>query len=154
MAEIITQKPIQVKKVSQLPDYLEHFEPHNLSLDNSYIMVAYPSTKNDMPHNYRLSLKDLTKLMTISINDAITNLQNSIAEFAVKLAELQEAIKNCKCSKEEIEQLTYYWNLTEEQFNELQETIVPWAPNNDTIKQIESEWRYLSNEYNTLIETT
>lgn len=71
--EIKTQKPIQVKKISQLPElfldtnneevtayyYNEDGIKTDLDINNAYILIGYPSNDDSIPHNYKIKLSQL-----------------------------------------------------------------------------------------------
>ena len=138
--EILTQKPIQVRKVSQLPNFMEYLNNTEYSdedgnplvtLDKGFFMVSYPSNNPDIPHNYKIRLQDFGGLI--------------LAYVEATIKEIWEHIKIIeKHIKEEdgdtIEGLEYYWNLYGESINNNLHKIAPWSANNEDYEKLISKW--------------
>ena len=110
----MADNPIQIKKVSQLPElFLDNDENNEIysyyldtsginkitSIDDSYVFVSYPSDTNE-PHNYKLNLKRL--INNISKIVIIAN-KNLTIENSHKLCDkiehrLSETIGNTEVS--------------------------------------------------------
>lgn len=111
---IINQQPIQVRKVSQLPNYAEYVE--KLNSYNSYVMVGYPSNENT-PHNFKITLDDIQKMaytytaeqMLGPLNAHISYITQQIYDhFNNKIDTLLSYILNYVG---EYPDISYYWNI-------------------------------------------
>ena len=96
---INTQKPIQVKKVSELRNYAEfrNNEQIQLSDTGAYIMVGYPGHKHDAPHNFKVSIDDITRF-------AYTYIAPVFEEKINQLNNLFQSVLNS-----ELDKLTYLY---------------------------------------------
>lgn len=145
-----TQKPIQVRKISQLPyltisyDYVNApmayyvsynadntYTSYGIDLDKCYILIGYPSTDSTIPHNYKFSLNNIINYCYLS-----TGLMNSIYTYLNKKIDMSVAyifdklsyyFENCpSVTPDEINTyIHYYWNGAEVE---------------DYIKDIEKYW--------------
>jgi hypothetical protein len=97
---INTQKPIQVKKVSELRNYAEfrNNEQIQLSDTGAYIMVGYPGHKHDAPHNFKVSIDDITRF-------AYTYIAPVFEEKINQLNNLFQSVLNS-----ELDKLTHLYN--------------------------------------------
>ena len=85
----MADNPIQIKKVSQLPElFLDNDENNEIysyyldtsginkitSIDDSYVFISYPSDTNE-PHNYKLNLKRLINNISKIASKIVTKQQ-------------------------------------------------------------------------------
>lgn len=83
----MADNPIQIKKVSQLPElfldiedndikayYLDSSGTNKITIENSYVFVSYPSDTNE-PHNYKLNLKRLINNISKIASKIVTKQQ-------------------------------------------------------------------------------
>lgn len=110
---VIAQQPLQVRKVSQLKNYLSY---DGLSYTNSYILIGYPSKDATIPHNYKISLEDIKQISYSYISDILTSqfsqaLEEEILkvrqEYDEKLAHIMGYITDIIGTHPDI---SAYWN--------------------------------------------
>lgn len=85
---IETQKPIQVRKVSQLSDYISYKNNSEnvLSDTYAYIMVACPhNTDTSIPHNFKISIDELIKIAYTFILPTINDKFNELLAYITVL---------------------------------------------------------------------
>lgn len=111
-----SQQPmIQVRKVSQLDDYVTYSSQKTLAYTNSYLMVGYPAFNEDtqlMPHNFKISLQDIQKLSyTYASNILIPQFQEIIsnirADYDAKFELLLSYVSDMLRTSPDI---SAYWN--------------------------------------------
>lgn len=134
--QISTQKPIQVRKVSALQNYSEYRNNTQTPLYDSgaYILVGYPGHKHDAPHNFKVSIDDITQFaytyitpifdsklndLSILFKNTLDNTVNELTEYYNKKFEyLLEYIKAFHADKPDISAqwsiyepyIKQYWN--------------------------------------------
>jgi len=77
---IQSNAPLQIRKVSQLPNYSSYYKYYedqaSLSYTNSYLMVGYPSNTN-IHHNYKITLEDLNNIAYTYVSPKLWEVVNA-----------------------------------------------------------------------------